>query len=309
MSQQIKGNTITNLRKLAKPPEAIMIVLDMALILMKRRIDPIRIDYNLDEPFYAPSKTEILRLLNFSGLLSTLLTIRELNDEIIELLAPYTEIKDLSEKARKAYQDLATLKTWTDKIQSYHAINKEVIPIKDKVQKAENSLRKASRKLARAERELERTEIGLAKCQHDFDVAMKTKQTYQSDYDALLKRRDDANTLISGLTGEKIRWNEQNKAFEQSIEKLVGNTILVTAFLSYSGPFNQDFRQRLLNEWQKQIQQRTIPFSDNFDIIEQLNDEATIGEWNLQGLPNDDLSIQNGIIATSNYRYPLLIDP
>ena len=39
------------------------------------------------------------------------------------------------------------------------------------------------------------------------------------DYDALLKRRDDANTLISGLTGEKVRWNEQNKAFEQSIEK------------------------------------------------------------------------------------------
>ncbi|CAF4008631.1 unnamed protein product [Rotaria magnacalcarata] len=286
-----------------------MIVLDMALILMKRRIDPIRMDYNLDEPFYASSKAEILRLLNFSGLLSTLLTIRELNDEIIELLAPYSEIKDLSEKARKAYQDLATLKTWTDKIQSYHAINKQVIPIKDKVQKAENSLRKASRKLARAERELERTEIGLTKCQNDFDVAMQTKQAYQADYDALLKRRNDANTLISGLTGEKIRWNEQNKAFEQSIEKLIGNSILVTAFLSYCGPYNQDFRQRMLNEWQKQIQQRTIPFSDNFDIIEQLNDEATIGEWNLQGLPNDDLSIQNGIIATSNYRYPLLIDP
>ena len=92
-----------------------MIVLDMVLILMKRRLDPIRIDNNLEEPFYASSKAEILRLLNFSGLLSTLLTIRELNDEIIELLAPYTEIKDLSEKARKAYKDLATLKTWTGK--------------------------------------------------------------------------------------------------------------------------------------------------------------------------------------------------
>jgi hypothetical protein len=32
----------------------------------------------------------------------------------------------------------------------------------------------------------------------------------------------------------------------------------------------------MLNEWQKQIQQRTIPFSDNFNIIEQLNDEATV---------------------------------
>jgi hypothetical protein len=32
----------------------------------------------------------------------------------------------------------------------------------------------------------------------------------------------------------------------------------------------------MLNDWQKQIQQRIIPFSENFNIIEQLNDEATV---------------------------------
>ncbi|GCB61248.1 hypothetical protein scyTo_0012880 [Scyliorhinus torazame] len=119
-----------------------------------------------------------------------------------------------------------------------------------------------------------------------------------------------ASALIDGLSGEKIRWTEQCKEFKAQITRLVGDVLLATGFLSYSGPFNQTFRDILLRViWEAELQRRRIPYTDNLNIITFLVDQAMIGEWNLQGLPSDDLSVQNGIIVTKATRYPLLIDP
>ena len=57
------------------------------------------------------------------------------------------------------------------------------------------------------------------------------------------------------------------------------------------------------------MKKRGIPVTQGLDVIKFLIDVTTIGEWNLQGLPRDDLSIQNGIMVTKSNRYPLLIDP
>ena len=40
-----------------------------------------------------------------------------------------------------------------------------------------------------------------------------------------------------------------------------------------------------------------------------LVEDSEVGEWTLQGLPTDDLSVQNGIMVTRASRYPVLVDP
>ena len=86
------------------------------------------------------------------------------------------------------------------------------------------------------------------------------------------------------------------------IHRLVGDVLLATGFLSYAGPFNQEFRSLMLKTWRKEMSNRKIPFSDDLDIVKMLVDNATIADWNIEGLPNDELSIQNGLIVTKAAR-------
>lgn len=61
--------------------------------------------------------------------------------------------------------------------------------------------------------------------------------------------------------------------------------------------------------FQNDLVARGIPALEDFKITEFLVDAVTIGEWNLEGLPADELSVQNGIMVTRSSRYPLMIDP
>ena len=52
---------------------------------------------------------------------------------------------------------------------------------------------------------------------------------------------------------------------------------MATGFLSYLGPFNQNFRNLLLSRWEKEMSANKIPFSENLNLISMLTDAATVG--------------------------------
>jgi len=81
---------------------------------------------------------------------------------------------------------------------------------------------------------------------------------------------NNATMLIDGLSGERIRWTEAMKGFEAEIGRLVGDVLLATGFLSYSGPFNQEFRNQIMKNWKKEMLKKRIPFSEVWIIIAKL---------------------------------------
>ena len=95
-----------------------------------------------------------------------------------------------------------------------------------------------------------------------------------------------------------------------SIFRTLGNATIGAAFNSYCGTFNHTLRRSFRNEkWLNILSTQQIPMHQQIDIIGLFVNEAVLDQWQLQGLPSDELSHQNGVICTNTPTYPLLIDP
>ncbi|XP_025115333.1 dynein heavy chain 5, axonemal-like isoform X4 [Pomacea canaliculata] len=307
----IKPADIATVRKLGKPPHLIMRIMDCVLILFRQRMDPVKVDPHKPQ-FLKPSWSSSLKLMSQGGFLATLMDFAKdtINDEVVELLEPYFSSDDyVLEQAKKVCGNVAGLLSWTKAMAGFFIINKEVLPLKANLAIQEARLTVAMTSLGKAQHILNAKENELALVQADFEKAISEKQVLISNAENCRNKMSTATTLINGLSGEKIRWTTQSKEFKEQIRRLVGDVLMCTGFLSYLGPFNQDFRLQLQKNWMKEMRHRDIPFTESLVIAEMLIEPTTVAEWTLEGLPSDELSTQNAIIVTQASRYPLLIDP
>ncbi|KAI5692987.1 hypothetical protein M8J75_005269 [Diaphorina citri] len=143
-----------------------------------------------------------------------------------------------------------------------------------------------------------------------MDRAMTERQKLQEETDIMMRRLEAADKLISGLGREKIRWTADLATLEQNRNQLIGACLLSGAFLCYTSAFTWEFRQQMVYvDWQSNITKLSIPIVSDFRLEKELCDDVMISQWNSEGLPPDELSIQNGILSTRGCHFPLCIDP
>jgi dynein heavy chain len=139
---------------------------------------------------------------------------------------------------------------------------------------------------------------------------MKEKNDLEEKAAKTKKKMDQATRLINSLKDNKDRWILNASQFKIQKKRLIGDVAKACAFISYCGPFNSEFRAKLLNEsFHNDIMERQMPVSEELAVTDFFVDHGIKGRWANEGLPSDDLSIQNAIMVERSSRYPLMIDP
>lgn len=100
----------------------------------------------------------------------------------------------------------------------------------------------AMSELKKAQEDLKEIQAYLAQLQETFSKQMNEKQQLEIKSNKTKKRINTARQLIGSLSGEKERWTKGATEIADQKKRLVGNSSLATAFISYCGPFNAEFR-------------------------------------------------------------------
>ena len=318
---KITGPDINEIKTAKKPADIIKLIFDGVLILFQLQINGTNYRTHgmrkltfefLNDSFDDCGKP----MINDPKFLAKLILFSreekdKINDETCELLSPYLELEHFTAQNAKAASNAAEgLCIWVRAMVDYHEASKIVKPKMDFLTKQNQKLEAAMSELSGAEAELKAAQDILAKLEADFSEENNKKKVLEENMNKLKRKTDQANKLIVGLTDEKARWTEDSKNFADLKRRLIGDVAVSTAFMSYCGAFNSEFRNMLMKDYFIQdLTSSAIPVTLSLDLTSFLVEKTTVSEWNLQGLPKDDLSTQNGIMVTRASRFPLMIDP
>uniref|UniRef100_T1IHY1 Cytoplasmic dynein 2 heavy chain 1 n=1 Tax=Strigamia maritima TaxID=126957 RepID=T1IHY1_STRMM len=112
-----------------------------------------------------------------------------------------------------------------------------------------------------------------------------------------------AESLVGKLDSEYERWTVQVIDLGTELEKLPMQALLASAFITYLSLTSEDARHEYLAKWLEALQIL------NFDVRKFLSSEREQLTWRNEGLPSDELSMENAVVILQSALRPLLIDP
>ena len=291
-----KGD-ITEIKGFKNPPPLVGMTMEVVCILLQQKAD-------------WDSAKKVLSDINF---INKLIDYDKDNipEKVLKQIKKYIEdpvfTPEAVAKQSNAAKSLCMM--WCRAMNTYSKIAKVVEPKKLALQQAESQLQSMQAALAEKQAQLQEVVDKVDNLQKQLDTSQKELKELKDLAELSEKRLARAGKLTSALGDEAVRWSETAEQIAQSMILLIGDAFNASGYISYLGAFTGQYRDNILKGWMEMCKDASILVSDDFTLQKVCASAVEVREWNIQGLPTDNVSVDNGILVTRGKRWPLMIDP
>ena len=309
----IKKPDIDMVKGMGNPPAAVKLVLEVVCVMMQVKPDKVKDPdggVKKVDDYFGPAKKMMGDVKSFIDSLKGY-DKDNIDPKIIKVVRDkYVPMEDFTpEKAAKASSAAEGLCRWIMAMEIYDRVAKVVAPKKAQLAIAEGEYAEAMTGLKAKQDELALVLDKLSTMQNKLKELSDKKATLEAQYEDCNNKLERAEKLMSGLGGERARWGEISNELGPKYNNLLGDVLLSSGVIAYLGPFTIPYRKEAIKTWQDLCMEKRLPMSAKFDLQEVIGDPVKTRAWNIQGLPTDSFSIDNGIVTSVARRWPLMIDP
>ncbi|KAK3531386.1 hypothetical protein QTP70_018186, partial [Hemibagrus guttatus] len=289
----IKQESLSEIRSLRMPPDVIRDILEGVLRLMG---------------IFDTSWVSMKSFLAKRGVREDIVTFEarnithEIRESVEELLHRNRASFD-PKNAKRASAAAAPLAAWVKANVQYSHVLEKIHPLETEQAGLMENLRKTENRMSKLEAQLDSVGERVAELKDKFQCRTTEAAKLEADVSRAQETISAAEKLIHQLDGEHTRWSTQVDEISEELKTLPKQVQLAAAFITYLSATPEDQRRVTLHSWMEQAGLQ------KFDLRHFLCSESEQLIWKSEGLPSDDLSMENALVILQSVACPFLIDP
>lgn len=296
--QSIKKQNLIEVRSMTNPPAPVKLAMESICLLLGepdadwKKIRSMIVGENF-----------ISTIINFSS--------ENLSDSIREQMREkYLKNPLYSfERINRASSACGPLVKWACAQLNYADVVRQIEPLRKELASLEAEANINKKKAEENEESLLRLKSTIQSYEEEYGSLKYEAKMIEETLKSVEAKVNRSMALLDSLSSERIRWEKASQEFKSQMDNIAGDVLLSSAFLAYSGFFDQQSRTTLFDLWKAHLRQSNIKFRTDLALTEYLSSPDERLRWHASALPSDDLCTENAIMMRRFNRYPLIIDP
>lgn len=290
---QIKSDNINEIKSLKMPPDAIRDVLEGVLILMGQTDT----SWSSMKKFLS-SRAVKEDIINFDAH-----TVVPRNRDAVQKLLQEKGASFEHQNIYRVSVAAAPLAAWVKANVKYSLVLEKIAPLERDLEELTESLESSRERVVQCEQELHELDSQVVELKAEFGRRTGEAESLKVSLQNAQKQLEAAEKLLGKLGGEKDRWEEQVSSLENKLHALPLDSLLAAGFIAYLPSLPEDQRQDALRQWTSYLG------VERFDLRRFMSSESEMLTWKAEGLPGDELSMENAVVILQSVQAPLIIDP